>query len=92
MSGDKRTRIMSSELIFGTVFLALGVLDLVQGRTQFGLGFTLLGMATIIGSPLAHSLLDMESQARFTRLRLVSYLLALVSLVIFAKEILGRVL
>jgi hypothetical protein len=92
MSGDKRTRIMSSELIFGTVFLALGVLDLVQGRTQFGLGFTLLGMATIIGSPLAHSLLDMSSQARFTRLRLVSYLLALVALVIFVREILGRVL
>ncbi len=92
MSGDKRTRIISSELIFGTVFLALGVWDLVQGRTQFGLGFTLLGMATILGSPLAHSLLDVDSDGPFTRLRLGSYLLAVVALVIFAEEILGRVL
>jgi hypothetical protein len=92
MSGDKRTRIISSELIFGSVFLALGVLDLVQGRTQFGLGFTLLGIAIILGSPLAHGLLDMDSDGPFTRLRLVSYSLALVALVIFAEEILGRLL
>ncbi len=92
MSGDKRTRSISSELIFGTVFLALGVLDLVQGRAQFGLGFTLLGIAIILGSPLAHSLLDMDSGGPFTRLRLVSYLLALVALVIFAEDILGRLL
>ena len=92
MSGDKRTRTISGEVIFGTVFLALGVWDLVQGRTQFGLGFTLLGIATILGSPLAHSLLDMDSDGPFTRLRLVSYLLALVALVIFAEEILGGLL
>lgn len=92
MSGDKRTRIISSELIFGTVFLALGVLDLVQRRAQFGLGFTLLGIAIILGSPLAHSLLGVDSDGPFTRLRLVSYLLALVALVIFAEEILVRLL
>ena len=92
MSGDKRTRIISVELIFGSAFLALGVWDLVQERTQFGLGFSLLGIATILSSPLVHSLLDMDSEAPFTRLRMVSYVLALIALGIFAKEILGRLL
>ncbi len=78
------------DLIFGAFFCAIGGVDLFNGNLNFGVGFVALGLALIVGSPQMHEWLDVDVKRPLTPLKIISYLLGVAALILFAVQLWGR--
>lgn len=80
MRGTPQRQGPTSTLLFGVLFLILGVANLAGGQSWRGLGFTAIGLAALLGSPQAHALLGVDYARRLSPLRIVALALVAVSL------------
>jgi hypothetical protein len=80
MRGTPQRQGATSTLLFGVLFLILGIANLAGGQLWRGLGFTAIGLAALLGSPQAHALLGVDYARRRNPLRIAALALAAVSL------------
>ncbi len=76
-----------SILVFGALFVALGVVNLLGGNALMGIGFGAMGLAGLLGSPQAHALLGVDYARRWTAPRVVALVLVVISIGAFVALI-----
>ena len=87
MKANPRRSAPLSTLLFGSVFLILGAVNLAGGVVWRGIGFGAIGLAALLGSPQAHRLLGVDEARRWTALRVIALVLVVVSVASFVAMV-----